>query len=96
MDRTVFGPFKNELSQRIHKWMSEHPMQTPTQEDMPKIMCETFVSTMKDKTIKAGFRKTGLYPLDIDEVLPPPPPQPTMKKKPKAGRQERKEIFEQL
>ena len=92
MDRTVFGPFKNELSQRIHKWMAEHPMQTPTQEDMPKIMCETFVSTMKDKTIKAGFRKTGLYPLDIDEVLPPPPPQPTTKKKPKAGRQERKEI----
>ena len=45
--------------------------------------CDTYMRSMWKDTIKAGFRKCGIYPLDreeMDTVLPPTPKAKVIKK----------------
>ena len=58
LDVSVFGPFKNYMSQEIDLWMTNNPGNRVTDYDL------AFIRACTPKNIISGFQSTGLYPLD--------------------------------
>ena len=84
LDATVFSPFKRTLMNAFHDWLRCHPFKVVTLQVLPGIICDTYMRSMYNDTIKAGFRKCGIYPLDreeMDTVLPTTPKAKVVKNK---------------
>ena len=64
LDVAVFSPFKSSLNTEIHKFLHSHPNQVITLEQLPGMIAAAYRSAMTVSNIMAGFRKTGIFPLD--------------------------------
>ena len=73
---TLFSHFRQKLTEAFDDWLRGHPFNVVTLEELPGIVCDTFLRSMQRDTIAAGFRTCGIYPLDrqeMDTVIPPGP-----------------------
>ncbi|XP_008545945.1 uncharacterized protein LOC103570117 [Microplitis demolitor] len=65
LDRSVFGPFKRRFNSESDNWYRLHPGVRMTIYDIPKVAAAAMSSVTIDN-ITAGFKCTGIYPLNPD------------------------------
>nr|XP_047133687.1 uncharacterized protein LOC124811672 isoform X1 [Hydra vulgaris] len=65
LDRSVFGPFKKYTNTACDAWMTMHPGSTMSVYSLPGIVGNSFPLACTPNNIKAGFAKTGIYPLNV-------------------------------
>ena len=75
LDVSVFSPFKKSLNTEMHKYIHENPLCVVTRQQLPRLICTSYSSSMTVSNIMAGFRKTGIFP--FDPTVAKPKPQPT-------------------
>ncbi len=67
LDVSVFGPLKSAFQRSLHEWkISKHPKITI--DDLPTILSSGWDSSLTTTNIKSGFRKTGVWPLNMGWV----------------------------
>ncbi|XP_047135156.1 uncharacterized protein LOC124812472 [Hydra vulgaris] len=66
LDRSVFGPFKKYTNTACDAWMTMHPGSTMSIYSLPGIVGNSFPLACTPNNIKAGFAKTGIYPLNVN------------------------------
>lgn len=66
LDRTVFGPFKKFFNQAVDSWLINHPGQTITIYDLPKLCYSAWDRGATPINNKSGFKCTGIFPFDRD------------------------------
>ncbi|XP_047124175.1 uncharacterized protein LOC101240849 [Hydra vulgaris] len=66
LDRSVFGPFKKYTNTACDAWMTMHPGSTMFIYSIPGIVGNSFPLACTPNNIKAGFAKTGIYPLNVN------------------------------
>nr|XP_047137401.1 MFS-type transporter clz9-like [Hydra vulgaris] len=66
LDRSVFGPFKKYTNTACDAWMKMHPGSTMSIYSIPGIVGNSFPLACPPNNIKAGFAKTGIYPLHVN------------------------------
>ena len=67
LDVTCFGPMKREWERTLNEWVNEHgpknPMKKPNFVDM---LSKIWHKCLSEENVKAGFRATGIYPVNRD------------------------------
>ena len=69
LDVAVFGPFKKALDGMCAKFMRTNPQARITRYDLSGILKNAWYEAMKPSNFLAGFRTTGIQPLDPGKVL---------------------------
>lgn len=72
LDVAVFAPFKRKWREILEKWRKESRYSgTLPKEHFPALLSLLWnrVSETVETNLKSGFRTTGLYPMNFDEVL---------------------------
>lgn len=64
LDRGVFGPFKKFYNNECDQWMRSNPGKRLTVYNIPSLVKEAVLNAMTPKNITAGFRCTGIWPLN--------------------------------
>ncbi|XP_065678145.1 uncharacterized protein LOC136093140 [Hydra vulgaris] len=64
LDQNVFGPFKKYTNTACDAWMTMHPGSTMSIYSIPGIVGNSFPLACTANNIRAGFAKTGIYPLN--------------------------------
>lgn len=64
LDVSVFGPFQNSKDTLLADWCKSNPGRTMLIHDMAPIICRALENAATERNVKAGFRATGIYPLD--------------------------------
>ena len=72
LDKGPFGPLKSCWREVCHKFMSENPGKIVTRFTFSQLFNEAWTKAMTIQNISAGFRSTGIYPLNRNALLPPP------------------------
>ncbi len=70
LDKGCFGPLKLEWQRVCHEFMSKNPGKVVTRYSFSELFSEAWMRTMTIKNISAGFRVTGIYPLDRSKLSP--------------------------
>jgi len=75
LDRSVYFPLKRFFNCQCDAWCSSHPGRTMQVLDIPSLCASAFPLAMTPVNIQAGFRVSGIYPLNRnvftdDEFLP--------------------------
>ena len=68
LDKGCFGPLKSKWSEVCHKYMAKNPEKVVNQFVFSQLLHEAWTDAMTSLNIKAGFRTTGIYPLDRNAV----------------------------
>ena len=71
LDKGVFGPLKMRWRQVVHDFQVSHPGQTVTQWNFCRLFSKAWLEAMNAPNISAGFRTTGIYPLNFDALKVP-------------------------
>lgn len=66
LDRSVFGPFKRQLSSAQDSWMRNNPGKTLTIYDLPGIVKECWPRAATPVNIVHGFEVSGVHPFNSD------------------------------
>ena len=68
LDKGCFGPLKSKWLEVCHKYMSKNPGKVVNRFVFLQLLYEAWTDAMTSMNIKAGFRTTGIYPLDRNAV----------------------------
>ena len=68
LDKGCFGPLKSKWSEVCHKYMAKNPGKVVNRFVFSQLLHEAWTDAMTSLNIKAGFRTTGIYPLDRNAV----------------------------
>lgn len=68
LDVSVFAPLKKHWLKLVKKWRIEHNGLDIQKFDVPAALSSIITKDDFENTIKAGFRRCGLYPFDPDAV----------------------------
>ena len=71
LDKGVFGPFKGRWKEVCHDFLVSHPGQVVTRYNFSRLFSRAWMESMTCSNIMAGFRKTGVYPLNRNAVKLP-------------------------
>ena len=71
LDKGIFGPLKAYWKQECHKYMSEHPGEVVSRYSFSRILSQAWERCMRLSNVRAGFKVTGVYPLDRQVALKP-------------------------
>ena len=64
LDRGCFGPLKMSWREECHRYISEHPGRGVTKYQFSSIFNKAWTRSMTISNIAAGFRVTGIHPLN--------------------------------
>ncbi|CAK1586867.1 unnamed protein product [Parnassius mnemosyne] len=70
LDVGVFRPLKAAWRAELQKHKTQHPSSVPTRFDFHKFLTPAYERSFTPSNIKAGFEKTGIYPLNRTTVRP--------------------------
>ena len=73
LDKGCFGPLKMFWREECMNFMTSHPYQAVTRCNFSKIFSIVWGKAMTMPNILAGFKVTGVYPLDRNALRPKPP-----------------------
>lgn len=68
MDVSVFSPLKRQWINFVHDWRVKNNYERLKREDFAPLLKECLDNSLKTNTVPNGFRKTGLYPFNPDEI----------------------------
>ena len=68
LDKGCFGPLKAKWSEVCHGYMAKNPGKVVNRFVFCQLLHEAWTGAMTSLNIKAGFRTTGIYPLDRNAV----------------------------
>lgn len=68
LDKAVFHPVKEHVRSHIRKYTLDTGQRTLDQWQLPQLLEAAWWQAATDQTIKAGFRKCGMFPLDTNWV----------------------------
>ena len=71
LDKGVFGPFKQHWRRVCHDFKTSHPGQVINDYNFCRLFSKAWLESMTTSNIVAGFRTTGIYPLDRDAIQLP-------------------------
>lgn len=66
LDISVFGPFKAYYNTSVDSWMLHNPGIPITIYQVGECVGESFLKSVTPSNIISGFRKSGIYPLNIN------------------------------
>lgn len=66
LDRGIYGPFKQYVNFAMGDWIKNHPGQTMSIYDIPRIVGEAFPRATTSANIIAGFKVFGIWPFNRD------------------------------
>ena len=70
LDVSFFGPLKKHWYNVCHTYMNENPGKVVTKFQFCALLHEAWFQSIQPETIKAGFRKSGIYPFDATAIKP--------------------------
>ena len=75
LDKGIFGPLKQAWRRVCHEFVTRNPGRVITRYDFSPLFSEAWIEAMTPKNILAGFRVTGVHPLnrralDLDHKKP--------------------------
>ena len=70
LDKGPFGPLKIAWKDVCHKFLADNPGKVVTRFTFSKLFHESWTRAMTLSNVQAGFRCTGIYPLDRNVVVP--------------------------
>ena len=73
LDRSCFGPLKVAWREACHHFVSTNPGKMVTRFHFSRLFSEAWLHSMTVANITAGFRTTGIYPLNRAVVSLPSP-----------------------
>lgn len=68
LDVGCFGGLKAKYRSEVTAWALNHPTSTFDVENIAPILEKVNESVMTQKTIQASFRKTGIFPWDVNNI----------------------------
>ncbi|KAH9292343.1 hypothetical protein KI387_042469 [Taxus chinensis] len=68
LDVSVFSPFKNYFKSMRSKWMAKNSGLEIRRTELATLSSQAFQLALTPKNIKAGFHRTGIWPLDRNVV----------------------------
>ena len=71
MDKGCFGPLKEAWKHVCHQYLTTNPGQVVTRYEFSQLFSKAWMSSMTIPNVLAGFRVTGIYPLDREAILGP-------------------------
>lgn len=71
LDKGVFGPLKTRWGQVVHDFRVSHPRVNVMQYNFCRLFGKAWVEAMTAANICAGFKTTGIYPLNPDVLKIP-------------------------
>ena len=77
LDKTVFGPLKVYWREQCRRFMAKDPGRVIKRADFGEIFSAAWCEAMTPKNITAGFRATGIYPLNRRAIRLPGDSQPS-------------------
>ena len=77
LDKTVFGPLKVYWREQCRRFMAKDPGRVIKRADFGEIFSAAWYEAMTPKNITAGFRATGIYPLNRRAIRLPGDSQPS-------------------
>ena len=69
LDKGIFAPLKIEWRKVCHDYIVENPAKVVTVHCFASLFAKAWTKSMTMKNIMAGFRTTGIFPLDRNKVL---------------------------
>ena len=66
LDVSVYGPLKAHYKKAVNEWNLSFPGKRITIYDLPECLSRAFYKAMTHENISAGFRKTGIWPMNSD------------------------------
>ena len=72
----VFSPLKKVWAEACHSYMVNNPGKIVTRYQFSFLFNHAWMKAMTPNNIIAGFRVTGVYPVDRHKILPKSPPKP--------------------
>ena len=69
MDKGCFGPLKEAWKHVCHEFLTANPGKIITRYEFSQLFSEAWMGSMTIPNVIAGFRVTGIYPLDREAVL---------------------------
>ena len=64
LDKGIFGPLKQAWRRVCHEFLTQNPGRVITRYDFSPLFSEAWIEAMTPKNILAGFRITGIHPLN--------------------------------
>ena len=71
LDKGVFGPLKMQWRKACHSYMTRNPGKVVNRYAFSQLFHTAWLSAMTTKNIAAGFRTTGIYPVDRNAIVLP-------------------------
>lgn len=68
LDVAVFGPLKKMWQKTVRQWRIDNDGKEITKADVPRILSGLIKDPAMPKNIISGFRVTGLYPFNVENV----------------------------
>ena len=76
LDKGIFSPLKRAWREACHNYTLSHPDKVVTRFQFSSLFGQAWAQAMTPQNIMAGFKVTGVYPVDRYKVLPKSPPKP--------------------
>ena len=71
LDKGVFGPLKMQWRKACHSYMTRNPGKVVNRYVFSRLFHTAWLAAMTTKNITAGFRTTGIYPVDRNAIVLP-------------------------
>ena len=68
LDVGVFKSFKTFFSKACHKYLTKHPGRVITSDVIASLIGEVWPQSLTPLNIMGGFKKCGIYPLNLSAV----------------------------
>ncbi|RUS72130.1 hypothetical protein EGW08_020103 [Elysia chlorotica] len=68
LDKVVFKPFKTAYKRVCTEFLARHPSLTINKATWPRLLKQTWDSTMREGLLKKTFEATGIYPVDRSRI----------------------------
>ncbi len=71
LDNGFFGPFKQHWKRVCHDFKTTHPGKVICDYNFVRLFSKAWLESMTTSNIVAGFRTTGIYPINRDAIQLP-------------------------
>ena len=68
LDKVVFKPFKTAYKRACTEFLASHPTSTINKGTWPRLLKQTWDSTMKESLIMKAFEATGIHPVNRSRI----------------------------
>lgn len=68
LDKGTFGPLKSYWRQPVHEYMSKYPGEHVSRHNFSRVFSQAWQKCMTMTNVRAGFKVTGVWPLNRDAV----------------------------